>query len=136
MLLWIAGNGEPVCFTGFAVHDANFCRRRRLAYRGILYRDNSGINRVRIVDHIKVTDRIGVNIPIRNMAAVGAPLKSIPAGQLFFIGPVKRAIDEFASAVGGQGFDPSRSKVFHIEILLTYIGGLFSIRRKFGKHQG
>ncbi len=134
-VLRVAGNVHPLGFGRDYLHHANAVGRGRLAHFGILDGNVEGIDGIRIVDHQEVADFSGIELPVRNRLAVGAPPKTVTAVEFFFIDPVEGTVDNPVRAVLRQGFGLARFQVIHVNIVFAHVGHFLAVGRNLGKHQ-
>src|SRR5690606_10330798 len=85
----VSGDLHPHCFSIAYSYYAHPACRRTLAYFGILYRYGVGVNGIRGIYHVKITNGIGINLPERYGLTVWTPSETVPAVKLLLIHPVE-----------------------------------------------
>src|SRR5690606_26913942 len=123
MLHRVTGDMHPAGAGGGHIDHADAGRGRIVAHFGILHRDDIGVYRIGGVEHEVGAGGRGVDLPVGEGAPVGAPAEAVPAEQLFLVGPVEGAVDNFFRTVRGQLRPLPGLQVFHIQVMTTDIGG-------------
>ena len=97
----VAGNVEPERLAAGSANDPYLRRGIHLAGLGIRKRSDHWIESARIIHQVKLFDAFGIELPISDLLAVRAPAKTVATKQLFFVNPIKGAVDDVTRAVIG-----------------------------------
>ena len=129
---------HPASGTAGGAHHADPRRRVGLAHFGVLHRDHPGVERIGVVDHAEVPNRVGIELPVGHARAVGAPPPpvGVVVHQLFFVHPVEGAVDERPGAVVGQRDDRTGGEVLGVEVVLAHVAHASAVGGELGEHQG
>ena len=119
-----------------AEHDADPGGGVRLPGLRVLDRLGEGVERVGVVDQVEVADFVGVELPVRDRRAVGAPAPAVLQPELFLVHPVEGAVDHGPGAVGGELGEGAGREVLDVEIVLADVSHPPAIRGELREHQG
>jgi len=124
----VASQLNPASFTCRNISDSNPARRILLPRLGIGKRYQLRISIGRVVDHCHYRHARCVELPVRDLAAIGAPAKSVSNVEFFFVHPVGRAVDDvravgFCDRHNGLSLD-----VFHIDVSVVDLRHRLSVR--------
>ena len=132
----IGRNTHPVGFGSSNINHTNFIRWWCFTCTWIFNGYSKRIDGICCVQHQVAFYVTGIDLPVSNFFTVGAPAKTIPASKFFFIGPVKSSINYFTCAADSECGCFSGKQVLCINIKLTYIRNIISIRWELCEHKG
>ena len=77
----------------------------------------------------------GVELPVGEVPAVGAPAQAVAQAELLLVDPVGRAVDALRAAVGGQGGDGQVGQGLHVDVVRVHVGHAGPVGRQRGEEQ-
>src|SRR6185369_17720303 len=95
----ITGNIDPASWTTVRVYDADASGRVRLTGLRIRKSCRHWIKLGGVVDERHLLHAFRVELPVRDLFAVGPPAETVTAEELFFVNPIEGAVDDVLRAV-------------------------------------
>ncbi len=116
-------------------HDAD--AHRGVDAAGLRVRDacDDGVERVGVVDEREDPDARGVELPVRDAAAVGAPAECVADAEFLFVDPVGRAVDRGVGAIGGERRDDAVGQALDVDVVGAHERHARRVGRELGEHQ-
>src|SRR6185503_19749879 len=107
---------DPTSWTTVRIYNANASGGVRLTGFGIGEGCDHWIKRGGVVDQRHLLHAFGVELPVRNLFAVGTPAKAVTTEEFFFVNPVERAVDDVLRTVTGELCDLRiGGKILHVD---------------------
>ena len=128
MVPGIGVRGEPTRRAAGGVDDADLARGVRLPDLGIGEGRELRVKAVRVVDEREFAHARGVELPISNVLAVGAPSQAVAQAEFFFVHPIGGAVDGMRAAIGAQREDAEVHERLHVHVVLVHIRDAPAIR--------
>ena len=98
--------------------------RRRVGRAGLGIRDlrRHRVDAVGVVDQREDADARGVELPVGDAAAVGAPAEAVADAELLLVDPVGGAVDDRLRAGGRQPRDPAVGQPLDVQVVGADVG--------------
>src|ERR1041384_4737414 len=132
----ITGNIDPPRWTTVRVHNANTSGGVCLTGLRIWECCCNWIKRGGVVDQRHLLRAFGVELPVRDLFAVGTPAETVTTEELFLVHPVECAVDDVLRAVSRQLCDLRIArKVLDVDVVFTNVTDTLPVRRELREHQ-
>ena len=135
MVALVVGEPEPARRAARGRDDADLGGAVGGARLRVLHRDGEAVERVRVVDHQEVADAAGVEAPVGDVLAVGAPAEAVAEAELLLVDPVEGAVDDRLGAVRRERRDGARGGVLDVEVVLGHVGHAVAVGAERREHQ-
>ncbi len=135
VLARVAGNVEPLRRSARRAHDADARGGVPLAGLRVGERRDLRIEPGGLVDEAELLDARGVELPVGDPLAVGAPLPAVAAEELLLVDPVERPVDEEPRPVVGEPLGAAVREALDVEVVLTDVGDARPVGRELREHQ-
>ena len=135
MLARIARGLHPADVATGGVHHADAAGGVQFAGLGVGDALNLRVQAVGVVHQGHFTDAFGVQLPEGNGLAIRAPSEAVLHGELLFVDPIERAVDEVLVGRVGEGGDLAGAQVLGVQVALADVGHVGAVGRELGEHQ-
>ena len=135
MLARIARGLHPANVATGGVHHADAAGRVEFARLGVGDALNVRVQAVGVVHQGHFADAFGVQLPEGNGLAIRAPSEAVLHGELLFVDPIERAVDEVFVGRVGEGGDLAGAQVLGVQIALADVGHVGAVGRELGELQ-
>ena len=118
--------------------DPDPARRVGGPHLGIGQRRQLGVDGIGVVDEVEGPHSRRVELPVGDVAAVGAPAETVAEAELLLVDPVGCAVDDVLAVIGGQPCHLEGLHVLDVEILVveTHPRRHLAVGRQLGEHHG
>ena len=135
MLARIARGLHPANVATGGVHHADAAGRVEFARLGVGDALNVRVQAVGVVHQGHFADAFGVQLPEGDGLAIRAPSEAVLHGELLFVDPIERAVDEVFVGRVGEGGDLAGAQVLGVQIALADVGHVGAVGRELGELQ-
>ena len=95
-----------------------------------------GVERVGVVDQQELLHTAGVELPIGDVLAIGAPTEAVPDSEFLFVSPVEVAVDEGRASSPGESGDVAVAQTLDVDVVLPDVRDAVTLGRELREHQG
>ena len=117
----VAGNVHPEGLASARRDDADAAGRVPFARLRVGEGLRDRVGSARVVEQRELLDAARVELPVRDLLAVGAPPPAVAAEELFLVDPIEGAVDDVVRTVAGELRRGAALGRFHEEIVLANV---------------
>ena len=129
---------EPCGGAAAGGDDPDAARRVGGPHLRIGERRELGVDGIGVVNEVEGSHSRRVELPVGDVAAVGAPAETVAEVELLLVDPVGGAVDDVLTVIGGQTGHLEALQVLDVEILVVEIHPRhhLAVGRHLGEHHG
>ena len=135
VLARVARGFHPADVATGGVHHADAAGGVEFARLGVGNALNLRVKAVGVVHQGHFADALGVQLPEGDGFAVGAPAEAVLHGELLFVDPIERAVNEVLIGRVGEGGDLAGAQILGVQIAVADVGHVGAVGRELGEHQ-